>query len=61
MKKHKLKASTRISFYEVYSNFQAYAKDCGLTIVDAKFRMDDTPLGTYKATIWTKAKGEETK
>lgn len=61
MKKHKLKASIRVDFYEVYSNFQAYANECGLTIVDAKFRMDNTPLGAYKATIWTKAKGEETK
>jgi hypothetical protein len=61
MKKHKLKAATRIGFFEVYSNFQAYAKECGLTIVNAEFRMDDTPLGSYKATIWTKPKGEETK
>lgn len=61
MKKHKLKADDRISFFEVYSNFQAYAKECGLTIVNAKFRMNDTTVGYYRATIWTKPKGEETK
>lgn len=61
MKKHKIKANTRTSFFEAYSNFQAYAKECGLIIVNAKFSMDDTQFGSFKALVWTKPKGEETK